>query len=418
MTSPPAGSRSSAAGGTETTEESIFDYLEREMARLRLPADDLPFDFACGFVGYLGYELKADCGGERAHAAPLPDAQLLLADRLIAFDHLERHTYLLALAEPGAPTQAEAWIEATRQRLAALRPLPEPAADPVEPVEFGLRRSHDHYLADIAVCRAASGRRRELRGLPDQPDRGRGRGRAARALPAPAPPQPQPLRRLPALRRRGGAELLAGALPAHRPPTARSRRSRSRAPAAAVADPAEDARLAAELRADEKNRAENLMIVDLLRNDLGSVCEVGSVAVPHLMEVESYDTVHQLVSTVRGRLRADSSPAACIRACFPGGSMTGAPKVRTMEIVDELEGAARGVYSGAIGYLGLGGGCDLSIAIRTIVLDGAGATIGIGGAIVAQSQAEDEYQESLLKGLAPMKAIDPHADPRALSGAP
>ncbi|HEY7455762.1 MAG TPA: aminodeoxychorismate synthase component I, partial [Solirubrobacterales bacterium] len=171
--------------------------------------------------------------------------------------------------------------------------------------------------------------------------------------------------------------------------------------------PAEDVRLAERLRDDEKNRAENLMIADLMRNDLGSVCEVGTVHVPALMQVESFETVHQLVTTVRGLLREGLGPIECVRACFPPGSMTGAPKLRTMEIIDRLEGGARGVYSGAIGYLGLGGGCDLSVAIRTIVCGGESATAGAGGAIVIQSDAEEEYGEMLLKVEASLRAIAP-----------
>ena len=168
----------------------------------------------------------------------------------------------------------------------------------------------------------------------------------------------------------------------------------------------EDARLEAELRADEKEKAEHIMLVDLGRNDLGRVCEPGSVRVPQLMGVERYSHVMHLVSHVTGRLRADRSPFDALRACFPAGTVSGAPKVRAMEIIAELERDARGPYAGAVGYFDYRGALDTCITIRTIVMRNGMAHIQAGAGIVADSVPEVEYRETLNKAQALLKALD------------
>ena len=166
-----------------------------------------------------------------------------------------------------------------------------------------------------------------------------------------------------------------------------------------------DAELASELQASAKDRAENVMIVDLLRNDLSKNCELGSVKVTKLFEVESFATVHHLVSTVTGKLRQGRDALDLLRGCFPGGSITGAPKLRAMQIIEELEPQRRGVYCGAIGYIGCDGNMDLNIAIRTLVYAGGTIRFSAGGGIVADSRLEDEYQETFDKAAAMLKLL-------------
>jgi para-aminobenzoate synthetase component 1 len=164
--------------------------------------------------------------------------------------------------------------------------------------------------------------------------------------------------------------------------------------------PAEDERLAQELMASPKDRAENVMIVDLERNDLGKVCEFGSVQTTELCTLEKYPTVFHLVSTVEGKLRAEENALSCLRACFPGGSISGAPKIRAMEIIEELEPTKRGPYTGAMGYFCFSGDMDFNIIIRTFVVKNGRAYFQVGGGIVADSDPEAEYQETLDKGRA------------------
>ncbi|MHB1306762.1 MAG: anthranilate synthase component I family protein [Limisphaerales bacterium] len=171
------------------------------------------------------------------------------------------------------------------------------------------------------------------------------------------------------------------------------------------ADPGEDLRLARELGASPKERAELLMITDLLRNDLGKVAEYGSVTVPELRRLEAYAHVQHLVSTIEGRLRPEVNHVAALAACFPGGSITGAPKVRAMEIIDELEPVSRGPYTGCLGYLGFNRESQLSILIRTAVCTARGTWFNVGAGIVADSDPVAEYEETLIKGRAFTQAM-------------
>jgi para-aminobenzoate synthetase len=412
-------------GGVETVEhKSVFDLLDREMSRIAVkPPPGVDRGLLGGYVGYLGYECKADCGSTNVHSSDLPDAAMMLANRVVAVDHASKQTHLLALCREDDP-EAELWLEAAESVVAAAiaepppeRPL-DPAPEPGGHVRFRCGRGREQYLADIARSQAelAAGESYEVC-LTDQ-------------ISTDASPDPFALYRQ--LRRsnpapfaaflRFGDRAIVSSSPERFLSVERDRRVQARPIKGTISrreDPAEDAAQRAELEEDEKTRAEHLMIVDLLRNDLGRVCEVDSVRVPDLMVVEPYATVHQVVSTITGRLEAERTSVECVRACFPGGSMTGAPKERTMEIIDDLEAEARGVYSGAIGYFGVDGSTDLSIVIRTIVMRPGRTTIGAGGAIVMQSDPEEEFEEILLKARAPMaaiaKAVTGSSDPDAWS---
>jgi para-aminobenzoate synthetase len=392
------------AGEREALHDSVLGYCERELARLRADAPELPFDFVCGFAGYLGYELKAECGGRLVHRSALPDAALVFCDRLIAFDHDEHRVHLLALADATLAGAAENWLATTERRLEGLAQPGPPAPAAAGAPAFAAREGRDAYLANIDAClhEIVEGESYEVCLTTQLRSDGEIDPVAAyRALRArnPAPHA--------ALLRLGDVSVLSSSperfLRVDRERVVESKPIKGTAPRAA--HPAEDAYRAAALREDDKSRAENLMIVDLVRNDLGRVCALGSVEVPALMAVESYTTVHQLVTTVRGRLRDDASAIDCIRAAFPGGSMTGAPKLRTMEIIDRLEAGPRGVYSGALGFLSVNGTTDLSIVIRTLVASRHGLQIGAGGAIVAASDPDAEHEEMLLKARAVLEAI-------------
>jgi para-aminobenzoate synthetase len=406
-----AGEVSVRRGGLETVEHrSIFDLLGEEMARLAIePPAELARGLVGGYVGYLGYECKADCGSANVHSSDLPDAALMLANRVVAVDHVRRRTYLLAVGRE-EDAEAEEWLDGAAAVVAAAMadpPAPVPTPDPEEPedhVSFQSGRGREQYLADIAASQEelAAGESYEVC-LTDQfstavsPDPFVLYRHLRHSNPAPF-----------AAYLKFGDRAVVSSSPERFLSVGRDRRVEARPIKGTISrseDPVVDADRRAELAEDEKTKAEHLMIVDLLRNDVGRVCDVDSVRVPELMAIEPYATVHQMVSTITGALEAGRTPVECVHACFPGGSMTGAPKLRTMEIIDGLEREARGVYSGAIGYFGLDGSTDLSIVIRTIVTRPGRTTIGAGGAIVMQSDPEDEFEEVLLKARAPMAAL-------------
>lgn len=391
-----------ADGSRHHESGDIFTALQRR----RTPAPtspDLPFDFTGGHVGYFGYELKAHCGGRAAHTAPTPDAVWMRCDRFVAVDHHHRRTYLVS--NDHGP-HARQWLEHTRRTLTDLPPLPAPTpptTDHPDPADL-LERDHAGYLTDIKECLAqlTQGESYEICltdrvHLPDDDtDDLELYRRLRRANPAPYA----------ALLRLDDLTVLSCSperfLRVDPDGMAESRPIKGTAPR--HSDPDTDTRAARALATDDKTRAENLMIVDLLRNDLGRVCRTGSVEVPAFMYTESYASVHQLVSTVRGHLRPGVDALDAVHACFPGGSMTGAPKPRTMEIIDRLESSARGVYSGALGYIADTGAADLNIVIRTAVRAGGRYTVGAGGAIVLDSDPQAEYEEMLLKAAVPLTA--------------
>ncbi|TYK44031.1 aminodeoxychorismate synthase component I [Actinomadura decatromicini] len=398
------------AGGRErTVSSSIFDVLDAHLAARAVPSDPaLPFDLNGGYVGYLGYELKRDCGAPAAYVSSLPDATWMSATRFVAIDHEAGEAWALALTDRGRENReaARAWVSSAADvcRRRGLRARPAPQPGPEFDPEPWLVRPRERYLADIEEClrllRAGESYEICLTNSAEIPFDGSPYELylAQRRL-NPAP--------YAAYLRLGETHVLCTSperfLKVDRERMAESKPIKGTAPRAP--EPRLDTALREELAASDKTRAENLMIVDLLRNDLGRISDIGTVSVPSFMAVESYETVHQLVSTVRGHLREGVTAVRAARTCFPGGSMTGAPKLRTMEIIDRLEGRARGVYSGAIGFFGLGGTADLNIVIRTMVARPGHLSVGAGGAIVLDSDPAAEYEEMLLKARAPLRAL-------------
>ena len=360
---------------------NVLDTLDAELSTPVVDAPDLPF--TGGWIGYLGYECaQLTMPITLRHHSPYPDAYFVRPQSFIVYDHQAETAHLCALAGDGDTGLLDRLEQALKgAEGAGGTSIGEGSwSNPdylgsIERAQELLRagESYEVCLTDTFTAEATGDIYPSLREHNPAPY-------AAHLI-------------------FDGVEV-ASASP-ERFLTVRGREVEAKPIKGTIAadqDPA--------LLDDAKTRAENLMIVDLLRNDLSRVCEPGTVRVPGLMQVESYATVHQLVSTITGHLREGHTAVDAVRATFPPGSMTGAPKLRTCEIIDRLETSPRGVYSGALGYFGFDGQADLSVVIRTAVRAGDTITVGAGGAIVLASDPESELAERNLKAQSVLGAWD------------
>ncbi|XVE99326.1 hypothetical protein REPUB_Repub03eG0188700 [Reevesia pubescens] len=409
-----------AEGSTTSTflEEGFFEYLNKELLSLCHDETDfegLPFDFYGGYIGYIGYNLKVECGAaSNAHKSATPDACFFFADNVAIIDHHTDDVYILSLHEGN--TTKTPWLDDTEQKLVSLRAYSTRKLDEQNlqavvksphKAGFHSEKSREQYVRDVEKCLKyiKDGESYELC-LTTQIRKCIGKV--------------DPLRLYLHLREKNPAPYaswlnfskenlsICSSSPERFLRLDRNGILEAKPIKGTIARGAtleEDERLKLQLQYSEKDQAENLMIVDLLRNDLGHVCEPGTVHVPNLMEVESYATVHTMVSTIQGKKQSNVSAVDCVKAAFPGGSMTGAPKLRSMELLDSIESCSRGIYSGSIGFFSYNQTFDLNIVIRTVVIHENEASIGAGGAIVALSDPEKEYEEMVLKTCAPVNAV-------------
>ena len=384
----------------ELSREDPFSLLRRALAIDPACGSELPF--CGGAIGYFGYDLARRLERLPAladDAEKIPELAMGLYDWAVIADHRERRTWLVGQGrDPDTDIKWDSLVarfrapppERTRAPFRILSPVASNLTHDTYARAFRRIRGYIHdgdcYQVNLAqrFAAAASG----------DPWLAYQRLRIINPAPFSAyfnTPYAQILSASPErfLKVEGG-----------RVETRPIKGTRPRAGHARL-----DAELVEALRASGKDRAENLMIVDLLRNDLSKNCALGSVKVPKLFDVESFATVHHLVSTVTGTLRADSDALDLLRGSFPGGSITGAPKLRAMQIIEELEPHRRGVYCGAIGYVGFDGNMDVNIAIRTLINSHGTIRFWAGGGIVADSQLEEEYQETFDKAAAMLKLL-------------
>jgi para-aminobenzoate synthetase component I len=409
----------SAAGTWERVAGDPLEYVRTTLLRPHAAAaiPDLP-PFQGGAAGYIGYDWGTRLervASPRFDDLAIPDCMLGWYDWVIAWDHELGRAWLIST---GLPETGPARSHRAAERQASIRALlagesraPSPPSrapahrvattptPPLHPFAAGIRSTFTRsgyceavrrvieylYAGDIFQANLSHRLQGRLAGQPFDLYR-----RLRRHNPAPfsayldfgelvvASSSPERFLRVSPETRVVEARPIKGTRPRGR-------------------DPAADAVLQQELRESEKDRAEHVMIVDVLRNDLSRVCRPGSVRVPELFALEQYATVHHLVSTVVGELAPDRDVVDLLRAAFPGGSITGAPKIRAMQIIAELEPTARGVYCGSIGYLSVTGALDTSIVIRTYLVLGEEVYFQVGGGIVADSDPDEEYRETLDK---------------------
>jgi para-aminobenzoate synthetase component I len=370
--------------------------------------------FVAGMVGYFGYEMKRyveNVATRLDHLVGAPEALWMFVDRVLILDQVEQTAYLTRLVqreERIAAIEEEMAEEMEQIRQVSLKGLEEPRLAtidvPTHEHRFQQLERVDSYLTKIKKIQQHIRKGDLYQACFTHP--------ISTHLEVPPFALYRVLRRInpapfSAYIQMNGLSIVSSSperllqCDLHR--SLESRPMKGTRPRGSNA--VEDQRLLQELQTSGKDRAENSMIVDLVRNDLGRVCEIGSIHVPTLFQVETYATVHQLVSTVRGQLRTDVQPIEAIQMAFPGGSMTGTPKIRAMNLLHELEPVARGVYAGGLGYLDLRGSFDLSMVIRTLLCQRGRIYFHVGGGITADSDPAQEYQESIDKAFALKKAI-------------
>ncbi|MGB9792728.1 MAG: aminodeoxychorismate synthase component I [Thermacetogeniaceae bacterium] len=402
-------------GGWEKRVGDPFDALRELLDSFRLEANpSLPVPVAAGAFGYFAYDLgwQIERLPDRAvDDLQVPDCYLGFYDRLIVFDHLLGKAYLTSTGVDGSGTPSA--VKA-RERLEELELLVGQSRKEERSADERLEEAHrplrltSHFTLET-YCDAVN-RVKDYIAAGDI-----FQANLSQRFACPLPYSPWDLyKRLRSINPAPFAaylsypELIIASASPERFLKVKDRFVETR-PIKGTRprgkDPAEDLRLRSELLNSVKDRAELTMIVDLERNDLGRVCSYGSVHVPELIVLEEYPTVFHLVSTVRGVLAPGRDLVDLLKATFPGGSITGAPKIRAMEIIEELEPVKRGVYTGSIGYLGFDGSADLSIVIRTFVIKDGWAYFQVGGGIVADSDPEMEYWETIHKGRALMLAL-------------